>query len=55
MTIGSKFWPSPLRLWRGENNHARTSASAAASASTPEELAWERRWQAEWERRNVED
>ena len=32
MTIGSKFWPSPLRLWRGENNSASTAASAAATA-----------------------
>ena len=40
MTIGSKFWPSPLRLWRSENNSASTAASAAASASTPEELAF---------------
>jgi hypothetical protein len=55
MTIGSKFWPSPLRLWRSGSSPTPTAASAAASASTPEDLAWERRWQAEWDRRNVED
>jgi hypothetical protein len=29
--------------------------SAFTRASTPEEAAWERRWQLEWDRRNVED
>ena len=31
------------------------SATAAYVPASPEEAYWERRWQLEWDRRNVED
>jgi hypothetical protein len=52
MTITFKSRPSHLRL-AAVNGSPVTAA--AGPEPTPEDLAWERRWQAEWERRNVED
>jgi hypothetical protein len=31
------------------------SATSAFVPAPPEDAAWERRWQLEWDRRNVED
>ena len=49
MTIGSQCLPSLA------DDTGRNAASAGAPELTPEDIAWERRWQAEWDRRNVED
>ena len=48
MTIGSQYLPA-----LAENT--TDAACAGAPEMTPEDIAWERRWQAEWDRRNVED
>jgi hypothetical protein len=34
---------------------AMSASSAFAGASSREDAEWERRWQLEWDRRNVED
>jgi|SoiMethySBSTD1v2_1073268.scaffolds.fasta_scaffold169788_3 hypothetical protein len=52
MTITFKSRPSYLRL--AAVNGSPVIADARTEP-TPEDLAWERRWQAEWQRRNVED
>jgi hypothetical protein len=49
MTIGSQYLPSLAE------DTVRRNAAAASPDMTPEEIAWERRWQAEWDRRNIED
>jgi hypothetical protein len=53
MTI-TTFKPRPSYLRLVAVNGSPVTAAAAAE-SMPEDLAWERRWQAEWARRNVED
>jgi hypothetical protein len=49
MTTGSQYLPSLAE------DTARTAAAAGAPDTAREDLAWERRWQAEWDRRNIED
>jgi hypothetical protein len=45
---------SPMSIGPSVNAFPMSASSAFVPAS-PEEAAWERRWQLEWDRRNVED
>ena len=45
---------SPMALGPPVNAFPMSATTAFVPAS-PEETAWERRWQLEWDRRNVED
>jgi hypothetical protein len=58
MTFAPQSWPSPQRVATGNVIALARIISASrsvGSAPSAEDLALERRWQLEWDRRNIED
>jgi hypothetical protein len=60
MTFAPQAWPSPQRVATGNVILLARIISAArpdggSAAPSAEDLALERRWQLEWDRRNIED
>jgi hypothetical protein len=55
MTHASQHLQSPAGIAPFPGDFPMSANSAFAPAMTREEADWERRWQLEWDRRNVED
>jgi hypothetical protein len=55
MTHASQHLQSPTGIAPFPGDFPMSADAAFTAATTREEAEWERRWQLEWDRRNVED
>jgi hypothetical protein len=55
LTISSHYRESPMVIMPSAAGFAEIISPLWRQETTRTEMDWERRWQAEWDRRNVED